>query len=640
MESAANLLAALELSNILVVTLSFEKVITGVSGYASDLFNIREDEILGTKYADFCQKYSIKNLITGRQTKFLENNKNSFTAEDIININGNKHYISWNISIKLNGEKKPDGYILIGKEVTEIWKKLDEKEIYLKNVVSCMPGSIYWKDKDGVYLGCNDNVAKMAGVASVNDIIGKTDYDFVWKEEADSVLAKERVVVESGMPDTSEISGKLIDGNVRTFLTIKNPLNGNNGEIIGIIATSLDITEMKKIEKELKISKERAEIANKAKSEFLSNMSHDIRTPLYGIIGFAELITQEVISDNVREYTSGLLESAKKLSILLNEILELSNIELEGTPIQMESFSLQELLEDLETLLGPSAKEKGLKLIREVSNKLPDVFIGDKVLLHRILLNLLSNAIKFTNVGSVTIKISALCLKKDESTLKFDIIDTGIGIDNNDLQIIFEKFSRLTPSYDGNYIGFGIGLNITKKFVELLGGKISVKSALRKGTVFSCILTLKNNEKEDSVLENQAENVSDNVELDVSSKVFVLIVEDNLLAQKVTKCMFEKQGCIVDVASNGKEGLALYEKRPYKLVVLDIGLPDIHGYKIAEMIREMPKFRSENPKMVALTAHADKYDLENCHGAKFDQVLKKPLSFDQANNLVKELQVS
>lgn len=374
----------------------------------------------------------------------------------------------------------------------ELEKQLDEAkqiaEATLDGIISVLPGNAYWKDKEGRYLGCNDEVARLLNLPGRKAIIGKTDYDLLAGSVAENIAITDNAVMKMGVEKTLEESGKDSQGNPAFYVTSKAPLHNKAGEITGLVGISINITDRKKMELALIKAKEKAEVADRAKSEFLTNMSHDIRTPLNGILGFAQILEQREESPEKKEFLNIIYKSSKRLVKLLDEIINLVNIETYGLPVQYVAFDIRAMLIDLNELIMAEAQVKNLELKIDVSPKLPALIIGDKLRTHRILLNLLGNAVKFTHIGGIYVTINIKEFVQQQIILTIEVRDTGIGIAQDKFEIIFNKFSRLTLSDSSPYSGTGLGLYIVNKFVQDMLGKISIESKVGEGTTFICEL--------------------------------------------------------------------------------------------------------------------------------------------------------
>ncbi len=529
---------------------------------------------------------------------------------------------------------------------------------YYESVISVMPGNVYWLNKDCVTVGCNKNVLDMFGFRSVDDFRGMTFDDMArignWTKQAKESFQKDTEdVIKTGEPKLSieepPIHHK--DGRVLYFLTSRVPLFDKTGKVVGVAGISIDITERKKAEEQLVIAKEKAEAANKAKTEFLENMRHDIRTPLIGISGFASLIADEVKDQKIKEYADNLSASCGALLDLLNEILEVIKVNSGEVPILKKKFDLKKRLLDVINLNQAKARQKQVNLIFDYDKKIPTYVIGDSTRLHRIVLELVANALNFTNTGKV--KLSAHVSKKNgrEIIIKIIVEDTGIGIAPEKQQEIFLQFKRLTPSYEGIYKGAGLGLTIVKKFLDDMNGEIYVESQEGVGSKFTCILPLKKallDEKfgsddvivssnlrktPDSISENHIIKNTTNKKFN-SSKNRILVVEDQHIASVVVKSMLFNLDCQIDVAPDGKTAVQLAQENNYDLIFMDIGLPDMNGYEVTKRIRLNELQNGRHVPIIALTAHVDEENKERCLEIGMNAVISKPLEKEKAEDLL------
>lgn len=349
----------------------------------------------------------------------------------------------------------------------------------LQQIILNTPNYIFWKDTRSIYRGGNDNFAKMAGFTSIQDVIGKSDYDMPWtKQDADLYQQEDQHILLTGTSLINHEGSVTIGGTARSLSISKIPLYNNDKEIIGILGTYTDITEQKCI-------------ATQAKAEFLKNMRHDIRTPLIGIAGLANLIKTEIHDSKIKKYIEHLSTSSHTLLDLLNEILEAAKVNSREIPILHKKFELQKKLRHVIQLNQAKASAKNIQLLFDYDATIPPYLIGDPTRIHRIILELVTNALNFTNQGLVQLAVRLAKMENRNVVIKIIVEDTGIGIAPEQQQEIFLSFKRLTPSYEGIYKGAGLGLAIVKQFLDELNGEIYVESNIGKGTKFTCIFPLK-----------------------------------------------------------------------------------------------------------------------------------------------------
>ncbi|WP_131777789.1 PAS domain-containing sensor histidine kinase [Legionella fairfieldensis] len=365
-----------------------------------------------------------------------------------------------------------------------------QTEIAFKNITTNLPGHVYWKDREGHYLGCNLLQARDLNFQRIEEMIGKTDYDLSPKEKADAIRAiDEQIMGEAKSIEIEEVVVK--EGKNVTVLSQKSPLYDKDNQIVGVLGISFDISERKAMEEALHQSKREAEKANHAKAEFLRNMEHQLRTPFSGIYSLVELLAESETNPERKEMLTLTCQSAKEFLDLLNNIIDFSRNQLDSSVLLSKKFDLKETLHKAITMEKAAAALKKLSLNYHYSD-IPTVFIGDPHRLQRLVLNLVSNAIKFTHQGHIDVEVN--CVKQvDEHHLILQLIvsDTGIGIPDEQQQLIYEQFYRLHPANQNTYKGAGLGLYVVKKIINELDGEIEVKSSLNQGTTFVCTLPFK-----------------------------------------------------------------------------------------------------------------------------------------------------
>jgi two-component system, OmpR family, aerobic respiration control sensor histidine kinase ArcB len=351
------------------------------------------------------------------------------------------------------------------------------KEIAFNALFKLMPLNFSWVDTHGYILGCNEELLKEL---DISDVIGKHMKDFVTKE----VWENTESVLQSGNYAIFEEVYLNTEGDKVYFLSIKSPIKAKDGKILGVVIISLDITDRKLMEMELEESRKLAQVADIAKTEFLRNMGHDLRTPFAGIIGSAELLELKETDENKKIYLNNIKDCAQSLLSHFNEILEYVKVESGEFPLIKKEFDLYQLLEHVHQIMLPLANNKQLGFKLTIDKWPPRILVGDPARTQRILTNVITNAIKFTQKGSVNVSVYYALNPDNVGIVEFNVEDTGIGISVEDREAIFERFHRLTSSYDSEHKGNGLGLNIVKQFLDEMGGECRVISEVNKGTVF------------------------------------------------------------------------------------------------------------------------------------------------------------
>ncbi|MES2205088.1 MAG: ATP-binding protein [Pseudomonadota bacterium] len=525
--------------------------------------------------------------------------------------------------------------------------------ISLEEIISYMPGNVYWTDLNGVYQGCNTNVVKALNRNSVSEVIGKKLRDLIDNQENAELMEKtDAAVMLSGHAVVLEEKGLDAEGNWAIYFTKKQPLHDAQGRIVGMLGMSLDITERKRAEEALLKAKEIAEAASRTKTEFLANMSHDVKTPLSGLIAVAELLDQRLQGED-KKLVKDLRHCGKTLMSFFENCIELSKMDMMQLKEVEQPFSMAKIVESIYALFVPSAIARKLIFNTHQDPKLPTVLMGNQINIYRVILNLVGNAIKFTSSGSVTLSIVLDRNIDDENIIvKIIVQDTGMGIPKDKQKIIFEKLQRLTPSYYNNQEGHGIGLYIVDQYVKAMHGSIEVLSDEGVGSTFTVAIPLKvasSDEKNIAVLPELSakeipaarvpEQLAPRKEMQNESVLLqnaprVLLVEDNPLIQTVTKQMLQASHVNVDVASTGQEAIDLFKPEKYSVVYMDIGLPDMDGYEVSQRLRAIEQaVKAPKTPILALTAHATVDVKSFCIGAGMQGVLNKPLLFKQAQQV-------
>lgn len=384
------------------------------------------------------------------------------------------------LAVNISNQKNNEALLLIQKE---------QAELTLDHIMAHMPGHVYWKNLQGIYLGCNDRQARSLGFNHGHEIIGKTDFELPWSSESAHIFQKnDREVIRTEEAVTTEEKVEIADTKT-IMLSQKVPLKNKQDKIIGVLGISTDITYLKQVELELKVIKEKA---NQLKLDFIRNMQHDIRTPFIGVWGMSNQLYQQETDPLKKELLRDITECAKELLDYCNDIIDFSKIDLAILPITEKKFELRKLIDSTLRIELPAAKMKQLTLILEYPDNIPPILVGDDYRLQKILLNLLSNAIKFTQEGEVKLQVQLAKQTDDRHLiLRFFIHDTGIGIAPEKQDFIYEKFVRIEPSNKGLYKGMGLGLRIVKQFITELEGEINLTSQLGKGSTFVCTLPFK-----------------------------------------------------------------------------------------------------------------------------------------------------
>jgi PAS domain S-box-containing protein len=441
-------------------------------------------------------------------------------------------------------------------------------------------------------------------------------------DDAGKAIAEVDRHLSEGMPFSIEFRARTKDGGWKWILgrgrVVETDEEGRPTRMIG---THIDIDSRKKVEAELVQAKEMAEAANQSKSEFLANMSHEIRTPINGIMGMLQLLGTTDIDEEQQEYVRIALDSSRSLTDLLSDILDLSMAEAGRMTLREENFDINHILDSVGKVFSHAAEDKGLAFDVKVARDVPAFLLGDPVRLRQVVFNLVGNAIKFTAAGSVEVSVSLLRREGDLVRLELCVEDAGIGIPKDKQRYIFESFTQVESSFSRPYQGAGLGLQIVKRIVDLMDGRIELESSPGNGASFCVEVNMR----------VSAAPVSSSLESDrsfprIGRDASVLVVEDERVNRLSICRLLEKEGFRVTTAANGREALDALEKSRFDLILMDVQMPVMDGVEATRIIRNEERFAwAAKTPIVALTAHAMKGDKARFLEAGMDGYLSKPV---------------
>jgi PAS domain S-box-containing protein len=514
--------------------------------------------------------------------------------------------------------------------VAEKTKQYMESEERLRQIFENSPDAVFVVDREGHVISANASACASVKMAK-QKLLTKRVHDLVplsLRGEVDDNMRQ----WFSGELKQCEGASMAADGSVSPI-----EMTGSLQKIGGRQVLQLhvrDITLRKEAEEKIHAAKAMAEDAkamaeqarataedaNLAKSEFLANMSHEIRTPLNGIVGMAQLIADTPLSSEQNNCVETILQSTTGLLKIINHVLDISKIEAGQMDVRESTIDLRQMSETLFYMFQPLAQQSGVTLKCECQDNVPLYVTGDEGLIEQIIVNLLGNALKFTHQGNVTLNIECRSKNTQGAELYFQVIDTGIGIDQEKQKGIFSKFTQADGSTKRLYGGTGLGLAISKQLVELLGGKIGLISSPGQGSTFYFNLTLA--QATHAALAKDPESARIKM---VKPGTLVLLVEDNLVNQKVATAILRNAGCRVDTAENGKDAIQQVRKKEYDMVLMDCQMPIMDGFEATRIIRSMRGSISSIP-IIAITAHAMKDDKQKCIDGGMDDYISKPVN--------------
>ncbi len=504
--------------------------------------------------------------------------------------------------------------------------KLVESEEKLRKIINTSLDAVIYINEDGNVVEWSSQAEKIFGYTS-EEVMGELMGDLIvpLKHRESHARGMKRFLATGEGPvlnNRIEISAINKEGKEFPIELSISPIKIDGKHFFsGFIR---DITERKRAEKELIDARKSAEQARLAEQQFLANMSHEIRTPMNAVIGMTHLLYETNPSDAQKEYLDSLRFSADSLMGIITNILDLSKIEAGEIEFEQRTFNLPELLKSLQQTFQFKVREKPISVVLEIDSNIKNHFIGDSVRLTQILTNLLGNSSKFTEKGTIGVRTKILASTKDQYILQFQIHDTGIGIEKKNIGKIFENFKQAEIGITRKFGGTGLGLTIVKQLIELQGGSIEVQSKKGQGSVFTIVMPFKNSGILLSELSMKEEMVSNAAE--ILKSIELLVVEDNIMNQKLIKRILELWECPHEIASNGVHALEFTKKKKYDLILMDIHMPEMDGCETTINIRsDLNNINHETP-IIALTAAALLDEKNRALNAGMNDFITKPFS--------------
>jgi PAS domain S-box-containing protein len=492
----------------------------------------------------------------------------------------------------------------------------------LQAVVDSLDDLVLELDSEGTYVNVwTRNESTL--IRPKDELIGRTCRDFLDNDLMTLVLETIHRVLASGRSEEMEYS-LILGGTERWFLARFNPLVSTEGDYKTVCLVIRDTTHGKRAEEQLLRAVEAAELANRAKSEFLANMSHEIRTPMHGILGTLEVVLASELSGEQRGYLDMAKMSADSLLGILNDILDLSKIEAGKLEVEQVDFALVPIVEGVTQTLSQRANQKGLKLTWDVSSGVPENVKGDEGRLRQVLLNLVGNAVKFTERGEIGVRVTADDIRADSILLHFVVRDAGIGIPAEKQSAIFEAFSQADASTTRRFGGTGLGLTISSRLVEIMGGRMWVNSVPGQGSEFHFTALFRpgapNQAAQGQALPLPVHSIASGPGVPLR----VLLAEDNPVNIKLAVALLERRGHKSAVARTGHEAIQALESEVFDAVLMDINMPELDGLEATRVIRQRERTTGGHVPIIAMTAGAMKSDEERCLAAGMDAYISKP----------------
>jgi PAS domain S-box-containing protein len=619
----------IENAGIILYTTTLDGYITFATGKSFQLTNYHMEELIGMNYSDIIDIKWLE-IAQKKYKKQVENNIDETFLEFAIRTKfGDLKWVEQN-AILLMENGKPVGFQCVIKDITEK-KEMEEvvrkyevalvqNQERLQSILDNATSLIYIKDLEGRYLLINKQFKEILKVTE-SAVIGKTDFNFTNEEQAQRFKETDEKVIKTCKPVEVEEIIEMADGK-HTMLIIKFPLINAQNKLYGISGIATDISERVLQREELIQAKKVAEDAKRLQEQFLANMSHEIRTPMNGIQGMTDLLLDTPLSEKQHDFAKTIKKSADNLVVIINDILDFTKIKAGKLTIEKIDFDLKEVLHNITAIFMHRMQEKSLDFSITTDKEIPPVLKGDPYRLNQILVNLIGNAIKFTHKGRIAVNISMQKKNNESIILNFSISDTGIGIENDKINEIFDSFTQASVETSRKYGGSGLGLAITKQLLEMQNGEISVESEIGKGTTFHFSIPFSCS-KTNNKLFFRGKKLKDYHGF-LQNKKF-LVAEDNKVNQKVIQNVLLKAGAIADIANNGLEAIGyLKENKNYDLIIMDLQMPEMDGYAATKYIRNVMNI---SIPIVAMTASALKGEKSKCLEIGMNDYLTKPFDF-------------
>lgn len=596
-------------------------------GYEREFFLGKTPEVLAAPGKNNMAKISEKIIaaLNGdpQQFEFWGRRKNGEIFPKIVRLQKGKYF----------GQ---DALIAFALDITErkkIEEALSESEERFRNLINNMLEAALIIDLDGQINFANYSAAKLVGLKSPEEGIGKKVFDFLHPDFIAPVLHVLAKARKKSVPLVDEYKITKIDGEEKWVESLGKKIIYDNK--LSILVTLRDVTERKNYERQLKDAKEKAEEMNRLKSNFLANMSHELRTPLVGILGFAEMLKDELKEENLSEMAHKILVSGKRLMETLNSLLDLSRIEANKFDLKLTSQKISSLVISQVEIFKAFAERKNLYLETEILSNNIYVLLDEQIF-RQIINNLVNNALKYTETGGVNVYIDKLTSGSGEYA-RVIVKDTGIGIPKSSLDTIFQEFRQVSEGVNRHFEGTGLGLTITKRFVELMKGSISVESEVGKGSTFTLLFPVIDKK---TLPDTDQKEEKQNVHLKTNEVKFlrhpkILVVENDDASKEVTR-LFLKGLCEMEFADNGEEAVFLTNTNFYDLILMDINLgTGMSGLEAAKEIRNKNGY--EKTPIVALTAFAMRGDREEFLRSGCTHYMSKPFTKEKIIDLVRSI---
>ncbi len=603
-----------------------------------ELLDTTLEKVVGKKYTDVSIYDEDSNPITcftnGRE-------------QNVIQYVPTHTYYKSNVTYLTSKEGENVAYIIVLEDVTMLiteQDRIERERALLDTVISSSPDLIWYLGANETFLFVNTRFAESFGMTpeemqgrKASKILPQAVYEAIRNNDQEAINYKGAVHTEERLT--------FVDGHEEILDVVRTPLFTTDNKLRGVLGVARDVTQRVTVEKELRQMQRdlinavaEANKASDSKSEFLARMSHEIRTPMNAILGMTNITKRklgnnESSTEDLMPHIAQIESSSQHLLGLLNDILDISKIEAGKIELSEESFSLAKLVEEVAVIIRPRCSSKNINFDVSMPSLHCENFLSDGLRLRQILINLLGNAVKFTpELGNITFRVEEQKRENGKSLIYFSVADTGIGISEEAISKLFNPFEQANNHITRNYGGTGLGLSISRRIALLLGSDIHVKSTIDVGSEFSFALWL----KEDASTAIQTDTQSGDVTVETGQRI--LLVDDVDINRIIAIELLSPFECQVDEASDGQEAVDIFAASPeghYKLIFMDLQMPNMNGYDAAKTIRQLDREDASQVPIVAMTANAFREDIDQCIASGMNEHVAKPIDLERLSEVIK-----